>query len=356
VFAAEATALGQRIAQIPNTAANRALREHDQKNLAQLQTLSIVGAPVRIAQQADIPTSRGSRKTGFYGLLGAVLGLLVGLAAAFLRESLDRTVHDPRQVDAHLGLPIVGHVSDDALGERHLASQEVDSASRRTALAQFGLLRRNVELLDESASPLQLLVSSPGQDGNQAIIAAALSYSFARIGRRTLLIEADMRRPKLAARLALKPEPGVSDYLGGDLELADVVQPVEAGPESAGPGVNRPSFSCIPAGTAVANPDERLASGRLRDLLREAAANFGVVIVCAPPLLSVPDALEVLPLVDACVVCVRAGRTTLSQLDATRGLLSRASAGPAGVVVTGVAKHTYRSGDQLATSEYGAVA
>src|SRR5581483_194961 len=103
------------------------------------------------------------------------------------------------------------------------------------------------------------------------------------------------------------------------------------------------SLACLISGTPVREADELLTSDRLRELMLDLVREFDVVVIDSPPLLVVPDALELLPLTDAQLVCVRAGRTTRPELTAVREILERIRATRAGAVVTGAAKPEYEA-------------
>jgi Mrp family chromosome partitioning ATPase len=339
-FAADAQTLAQTITTIPNTPANKTTRQQDQTNLSRLQTLSIVAQPAQIAQRADVPTSATSRRVVFGVLLGAVLGLILGLGVAFAREALDRSVHSPDDVARDLKLPIVGHVDEELLGGASPFLNGADTPAGRNGLARFGIIRRGVELLGGEGGPHTVLVTSPGPEEGKTTVALSLACAFASAGRKTLLLEADLRRPALAHRLGLNGGKGIGDYLrGANGSAAEIVQRVELPASDGGPA---PALECALAGAPTPGSAEVLASHRFADALRELAAGHDVVIIDGPPLIPVADALEIVPLVDAYVVCLRAGHTRLAQLSATRRLLDRLPERPGGAVVTGVARGRYQ--------------
>jgi capsular exopolysaccharide synthesis family protein len=354
MFASYARKLAKQISTIPDTPANSATRQRDQQNLALLQTLSVVAVPVHIAQSADPPTSPVPRHTVFYLLLGAILGLAAGVVVAFAREAFDRKIRRPAQVTEHLGVPILAHLSDAAFGQRASLRREGSSDSVQVTLTQFGMLRSNVELMGQHSSPRIVAVTSPGPQEGKTTVAAELASSFARAGRHTVVVETDMRRPQLAARLGLGPEAGLSDYLRGDATLSEVLVTVDRSSPSAGDSDAK--LACLTAGAPVLAPDELLARARLGELLQELAEQHEVVIIDVPPVLPVPDALEILPLVNAWLICVRAGQTTLPELDALRGILARLPAKPGGAVITGVSKREYRAVGYVAEGQYAALA
>ncbi|MFL5831939.1 MAG: hypothetical protein ACJ76X_18635 [Solirubrobacteraceae bacterium] len=335
-FTGYALQLQQRIAQIPSTPASRTIRDRNQINLARLQALAIVAEPVKVAQHGDVPTAAASRHIGFSVLLGAVLGLILALAVAAVRELLDRTVHAPADVDARLDLPIVGHVKEDDLG----ASPFLTDAPDDGAVARFGILRRNVETIGEAGPPQAVLVTSPGPDEGKTSVALSLACAFAAVGRRTLLLEADLRRPSLAQRTGLAPEsPGFAAY------VRDRASANGAGQTLALRGSDRAaSLTVLLSGADGHDPAELLASERLPRAIQELATAYDTVVIDAPPLLPVPDTLELLDAVDAYLVCVRAGRTRLAQLDAMRDVLRRQPMKPGAVVITGATADNYELG------------
>lgn len=354
MFSGYAHKLAQQISNIPNTPANSAIRQRDQQNLALLQTLSVVAVPVHISQLADPPTSRLPRHTVFDALLGAVLGLVAGLVVAFVCEAFDRKVRRPAQVTQHLGLPILAHLSETAFTEP-LLQREDPSDAAQLALTKFGALRRNVELIGSPTAPRIVAVTSPGPQEGKTTVSAALATSFARAGRRTVVVETDMRRPQLAAKLGVAGEPGLSDYLRGDSLLSEVLEAVDQPLSRRGDEDAPTALACLTAGAPVLAPDELLARARFGELLQELADDFDVVVIDAPPVLPVPDSLEILPLVEAWLVCVRAGRTTLPELDALKETLARLPAKPAGAVITGVSRREYQAVGYVTERQYATV-
>src|SRR5581483_6579906 len=230
-----------------------ALRDRDQQNLALLQTLSVVATPAHISQLADLPTAPNPHRTAFYVVLGAVLGLLVGIVAAFVRESFDRTVRRPDQVSTELGLPILSQLG-------HANSSIFAETESESARAEVGRLRRNLELLDLDRRLRTVLVTSAGPEEGKTTVAASLASAFARIGRRTLLLEADLRRPVLATRLNLRAEPGLSDCLRGKADLSDALQHLGVGSLAKADDGEGMSLACLISGTPVREADELLTS------------------------------------------------------------------------------------------------
>jgi capsular exopolysaccharide synthesis family protein len=331
-FAAEAHALQQQIS------TSSAVGSRDQANLARLQSLAVTAQPASVVEPADVPTSASSRHLAFSLLLGAVIGLILAIVIAGLRELFDRTVHAPVDFADRLHLPIIGHVDEQTLGTVPFLSP-TPSPAESAAIARFGVLRKSVELLGDGETPRSVVVTSPAPSEGKTTVAASLAGAFADAGRLTVLLEADLRRPALAERLGLQAAPGLAEYLRGECGLDDVLVPA---PEPSAGERRRPS--CIVAGSITGDPIALLASPRLPELLSELRALADTVVIDAPPVLPVADALELITVCDAYLLCVRASSTTLGELEAVGEMVERLPQRPGAVVVTGVSKRRYELG------------
>lgn len=343
---ADAQALAERIKAIPNRPANAFTRQGEQANLSRIQSLSILARPASVVQRASLPDAPSSPKTGFNVLLGGVLGLLVGFSIAFGREATDRRVRSTDEIAEQLGVPVLAEVEDTTMGSAPYLLSERDEAAD-LAVATFGILRRNIELANLGNPTRVVAVVSAAPEEGKTTVALALSCAFASVGRRAVLVEADLRRPVLAERLGVEPGPGLGDYLTGSHELDAITRRVQM-TEWRGASTNGqspPSLACLLAGTAQRDPDELLASNRFRELLQTLGTSYETIVLDTCPLLPVADTLEILPFVDSYVVCVRSGRTLRDNLTALGEILSRLPTQPVGVIATGVPRRDLRTGD-----------
>lgn len=311
--------------------------------LGRLQTLASFANTATFAKPAQTTASAPSKGRG--ALIGLALGLLLGVLVAFLRDSMDRRLHAGQDFRS-VKLPVLGHVRNRALG----AIVQLPGSSRRDRsldLEAFRILRRNLELLNPERPPKAILVTSALAEEGKSSVASSLAGALASAGRRTLLVEADLRRPVLAERLGVQQTPGLADYLAGTVAPHDTLrtvqfaEPVEgsgASPWSADRpitgGAHRLVF--IPSGSQTSRSAELLGSDAFKQFVEQVTQTYDVVVFDSSPLLPVSDTLEVLPWVDAAVLCVREGHTTLDQVTAAKGVLSRFPGCMAGIVVTGV--------------------
>ena len=322
-------------------------------SIAHAQAIASTGTPVSVISLAGPPGSPTQPKTLRNTLIVGLIGLVVAIALADARRARDRRMRRPDEIEAEFNLPLIGHVSRNALGHGGTTAN-----GRRpltpTDLESFRVLRQNLQLLDAEGGGLRsvAVTSALAQEG-KSTIAVMLAHANAAAGKRTLLVECDLRRPVLAGRLGLKQAPGLSDYLAGKARPEAVVQTVPAIPmgrsslnNGSGTEVGEAGarFVCITAGSSP-RPAELLASERFRTFLSQVRDAYDLVIIDTSPLLAVVDALELLPLVDGVAICVRASKTTRDDALAIKDALARTKERPTGVVLTGVTPRvdpTYR--------------
>jgi capsular exopolysaccharide synthesis family protein len=328
------------VKEIPDKRVNRLLRAQKLADIARLGQLAKIVRPVEVLETASVPSNPVSPKPILNTILGLLLGLAIGLIAAFGRDALDRRFKNSREITAELHLPLVGYVREDLLGRSVVGNGRKPLTD--DDLEGFRVLRTNLEFLDVDRPPKVVLITSALPDEGKSTVAGALACANATAGKRTLLVDCDLRRPMLATRMGLERTPGLTDYLVGAASPTDVLQTValSAEPSANGASPQAPEarvlpLTCITAGTLSPQPAEMLRSQRFKDFLAQVSEVYDAVIVDSAPLLSVVDTLELLPAADAVVVCVRASQTTRDQARAARAALEHFPARPTGIVVTG---------------------
>jgi capsular exopolysaccharide synthesis family protein len=326
-----------------------------EQELSRVEAVKQSASPVEIVSPATPPTATASprpiRDTG----IGLALGLVIGLLVAFGRDALDRRLRSSHEVHEELGLPVLGRVSRTALGHPGLARNGKSSMSDADFEA-FRVLRMNLAYLAKGDAVRSVLVTSGLPEEGKSTVSAALASAAVLAGQRSLLVECDLRRPCFAQRFGIQPQPGLTDYLLGNAEPQDILQTVELVEPARvnGSGAPIPSSDsagtlvCIAGGSLVSNPAELLISERFKDFLEKVSKAYDLVVLDASPLLPVVDSLELLPQVDAAIVCVRAQQTTREQARAARAALSSLPERPMGAVLTGM-----RRGDPDAYDYYG---
>ena len=315
------------------------------QTIARREELARTATPAVLRRQASPPSTPIRPKPVRTTLLGLLIGLTLGIVAAFVRDSLDRRFKSSKEITEEMHLPLLAYVPETVLGS---SLTDNDKRGGKTLsgeeLEGFRVLRTNVEFLDVDNPPKVILVTSALPEEGKSTVSSALAATCAVAGQRTLLVECDLRRPTLAGRLGVNPAPGLSDYLAGKATPAQVLQTISVAadgspngdqPAAEGTMTTVPLVSIV-AGSPAPRPAELLRSNRCREFFDQVRPVYDVIVVDSCPLLSVADTLELLPLVDAVIVCVRASKTTRDQARAAKAALSHFPDRPTGVVVTGV--------------------
>jgi capsular exopolysaccharide synthesis family protein len=313
--------------------------------LARLQELASVAAPVQVNSAATVPSSPSSPRPVSNTVTGLLLGLLLGLMLAFAREAFDRRLRKPDDVQQLMEHPVIGHVRSHALG--HAWSPAVNGRGPLAPADEesFRILRHNLAYLAATEPIRTVLVTSAIAAEGKSTVAACLAAANAATGKRTLLVECDLRRPVLAPRLGLAKTPGLSDYLTGNARPDDILQVVPTDvPGAHGSQLaevrhepaSTANLVCITAGTPAPRPAELLGSDRFRAFVQAIGQTYDAVILDGTPILTVADAREILPEAGGVLVCVRLAQTTRDQVIATRQALDRLPPKPIGIVLTNV--------------------
>ena len=311
--------------------------------LTQLQAAQISSATIApyvdIVESATVaaPIGVSTRQKVTIGLL---VGLLLGVVAAFFLEYLDQTIKSAGDVERSLETPVLGLIPVDPRagrngrgGRRRAVIPLITSAAPDDPTSEaYRALRTNVTFVSAEERALQLLcVTSPGPGEGKSTTAANLAITLAQQGTRTLLVDADLRRPIVHKAFDLVQEPGLTDILVGAATLR----------EAARPNVI-PNLDVLPAGALPPNPSELLGSEAMRRLVAELRAQYASVIFDTPPALAVTDATVLGAGADGIILVLRAGET--DELAAQRAveMLRRVQARIAGSVLNGVEKQRVR--------------
>lgn len=318
---------------------------------------------VRIIDQALLPGGpfRPSlRQDLTYGLL---LGLLAGAAIAFLIEFLDRTVKSSEEIERKLGLATLATIQDinDAgkiygsgygYGETQEAAPagpaKVARSSRLSKAAQASIPPTQIELVPHerprtliseayrslrtaillsSAREIKLVaVTSAVAGEGKTATAANLAVVLAQLGRQVLIVDCDLRKPRLHQVFHVSNRSGLVNQLTTGADPDSVFLPTEV-----------PNLWVTPSGPIPPNPSELLSSDRLRDWLRAARGRFDYVVVDTPPALAVTDATLVGMLVDGVVLTLRSGKVTREEARLCRDRLKKA-----GIKILGAVLNRHR--------------
>jgi capsular exopolysaccharide synthesis family protein len=204
------------------------------------------------------------------------------------------------------------------------------TGARGDSLDAFRIIKANADFLAGGEAPNSIAITSALPDEGKSTVAAWYAYVNALAGRRTILIECDLRRPVLAGRFALSPSPGLSEYLDGQIKPTEVLRSIPVEGPTAEP------LPIIPGGGPPAQPSELIGSEKFERFLEQVSKAYELVVLDCPPLLPVGDTLSIVPRVEGVILCVRLGQTTRAQAVSARTALSRLPERPIGLVITGL--------------------
>lgn len=276
-------------------------------------------SPVRlsVSSPATLPTSPIEPKTRLDIILGAILGLALGVGLAALRDRLDTTIEDPDELESKYGVPVLATVPAETI-----LSVPADSRKSRRGEA-FRYLRTNLQFVDLDKKPACLAVTSALPGEGKTTVASSLGVAAADTGNSVVVVDADLRNPQIGAVLKLEPSIGLTNCLVDRDALDEALSPVE--------GVS--GLFALSSGPLPPNPAEVLASKQMEALVEELRRRFDLVIVDLPPLLPVTDAAIVSANCDGALVVVRSRRTKHEQLASALASLKRVEARVFGIVV-----------------------
>ncbi len=315
------------------TAGNAAAISSLQTDLSDLRGAAATAeGDAEIVDRATAPSSPSSPKPKRNALIGAFGGLLLGLALALVREQLDRRVRNSKGLeDAFGGLPVLASVPKSrSLGGQN--GKALEQLPARDAEA-FQLLRANLRYLNTDRELRSVVVTSTGVGDGKSTVALNLAKAEAIVGRRVLLIEADIRRPKLGGLLGLHDTEGLASFLSDKSKpLMEVTTRVPVASAGNGTGSSPNTLDVVVAGTIPPNPSELIDSDRMRELIREAEENYDLVVIDTAPATMVADAIPLMSEATAVVIVGRVGRITSTDANALREQLERIDAPAFGLV------------------------
>jgi succinoglycan biosynthesis transport protein ExoP len=280
-------------------------KESDLTGMMRFNNIRIVDAPVvpRSPIRPNVPASVA---------VGLLLGLGLGLGAAFGRESMDRTVKSPEDLEREVGFPLLGLLPEiDSAGHSHSPPRRRRGTKRPSSdepveltvyreptsgLAEAArALRTNIIFMSPDKPQRRLLVTSAGPAEGKTTVACCIAIAMAQAGQRVLLVDCDLRRPRLHRVFSRVNDAGVTNVLM-DLDMLDRLK-LET---------EIPNLSLLPSGPIAPSPAELLHSDRFGELLAELERRYDRVIIDSPPVVPVTDAAILSKRVDGTVLVVRA--------------------------------------------------
>ena len=271
-------------------------------------------------------------------ILGVMLGLLLGVGAAFVLNAFDRRIRHADEVEHELQIPLLAKLPtpgrSDPVTILERAPDEMTEAVAR--------LRASFDFANQNLQAKAVMVTSAGPREGKSTTVANLAIALARTGRHVVLVDLDLRRPMLSRLLHLPDGPGITDLAARDTELVDVLQPVGVTPLRARvtsigstPETGQGRLEVITTGRTRVEPTAFVESAGLTEALHALRGYAEIVLVDAPPILATGDAMGLTGKVDAILAIARLGTLTGPTLQELARVFRRSPAPVLGLVATG---------------------
>jgi polysaccharide biosynthesis transport protein len=314
-------------------------------------TRALQVAYVRVVDQALAPRVPVSPRASMNLALGLVFGLVAGVVLAFVLDQLDRTIRTVEDAEAtgitilgimpkieensSLSTPAYGRKRRDANPAEQLNSRDlvVHTHPKSSAAECCRTIRTNLMFMSADKPRKTLVVTSASPREGKTTVTMSLAISLAQSGKRVLVVDTDLRKPRIHRALDTTLAKGVTTVLVGELNVKDAIQETDV-----------PGLSFLASGPIPPNPAELLHTSQFRQLLVDLSKMYDHVIMDSPPLAAVTDAAVIAPQVDTAILVIHSQRTTREALRTALRQLRDVGCQPTGGVLNEVDLSTMRYG------------
>ncbi len=323
---------------------SRAQARYDQVIL-RLQELNLsrsyAGFSTDLLAEPEVALGPSWPKLPLLGAIGLFLGLCLGTTMAIAAEVLDATFISAADIETATGATVIAHVPR-FVTKKSAATTKSNSAispavvsfhAPRSAEAEIYRVARTSLLISNRKEAVRtMMMTSPQPGDGKSTTISNLAVSFARTGKKVLLIDADLRRPTISKLFCIEGAPGLADILIDNRPLTESFVQTEL-----------TNLYIMPHGKPTSEPAELLESRRFAILLEEAKKHFDFILIDAPPLLAVADPAIIAPMVDAVILTIRVSKNGRRPVEHAVKILSDIEIAPSAVVVNGVEKSAQKS-------------
>ncbi len=288
---------------------------------------------IRIIDEAQQPLRPISPNVRLNLMLGFVAGLLLAIGVAFFLEFIDDSLKSTEEVERFVKRPIYGMIpripDKRALegGEPSPASANlVTHHSPKSPISEaFRTLRTNIHFANPDVPIRELLITSAGPSEGKSTIVSNLALTIANTGKKTIVIDCDLRKPNVHNFFDLARDPGVTTILSGEADWRDIVHPTQT-----------ENLFVLPSGPIPPNPTEMLSSHAMRELMETFRREFDMILLDSPPVVAVTDAAILSSFVHSTLLVVELGRSRGAGVNRAIDLLEKVNANLLGVITNSI--------------------
>lgn len=302
---------------------NRELYDGLLQRFKEIGVAGVGTSNIAVVDPADLPEGPSSPNLKLNLALALVFGFGLAFAYAFIREQIDQSVADPADVPELLGLSLLGPVP-------RLSDGEISDAlrDRKSEISEaYSSIATSLSFLTDHGVPRSVMFTSTVANEGKSTSAYALAEILGRLGKRVVIVDADMRNPTAHSFYGIGNEHGLSNYLSGGADAADLVH-IPAGS----------SVSVIPAGPTPPSTVELLSSDRMTRIVRELGQSFDHVLIDGPPVLGLADAPLLSRVVEGVVMAVEANHIRVRRIKDAVKRVQAAHSHIFGVILTKIDK------------------
>lgn len=268
------------------------------------ETALAYASTVADSRWIDEPNSSGapvSPKRPFIYTIAVLFGLAITVLVILIREVLNRNILFRKEIEDLTSVPIIGEIAFDGSKE----SIVIGEGNRNFIAEQFRQLRTSLGYLGINNRKKKILMTSTISGEGKSFVCGNLGVSLALTGKKVVLIELDLRKPKLANMFNVGRDVGISNYFIGDKEPDEIIKRLDV----------HPNLFIIPCGPIPPNPSELILNGKMQELLNYLDTIFDYIIIDTAPVSPVTDAYILSPMCDATLYVVRHGYTPKSYVQ-----------------------------------------
>ncbi len=293
----------------------------------------ITASNIQVVDYAEPPLKPFKPNKELNLLLASLVGLFLGVGLAFFCEYLDNTIKTPEDVEGLTRLPSFGLIPEISKERRQLLGVEksypvelITHGHPRSMLAEaYRNIRTSLLLSFSERPPQTIVISSPNPAEGKTTTAINTAIALSQTGARVIIIDADMRKPRLHQILTRGNGLGLSNFLSGRTSLESIITPTRIA-----------NLSYIPAGPLPPNPSELIGSAIFKKMIQALKEQFNHVVFDSPPVLGFADTTILSTLVDGVVLVVLGGKTPKETLQRAKDILFQVEAHILGVVINRV--------------------